>query len=303
METLGQRTGDVGLPLGCQISSGRGGRIAPGSVAGFGRNEWPVSAGLLAFHPDLGIHHPSQTPTTVAVPPTSRAMNVPIPETVIGTPATAVWVVDGVVTVSVPDSAVTVRVEAMPDAVPQTAVVWVVTTVSWMWAATHAASVAGHCHEPATPSWKPRKCATRHEATASVGDHEVPAAAEATSCSNEGRANCSTSALATSWATRASDGAPLNTVCSTPADHEVQPAPPPALEVTPQGAEVSPMLQLQDDEGAMPEFSTSATTAATDGGTAPAVGVVGATPVDGVGEAAAATVGAEALAGAGVAVA
>ena len=106
---------------------------------------------------------------------------------------------------SVPELAVKVSVELVPDAVPQTAVVWVVSTVSWMWAATEAANGAGQRHDPAAASSIPRKCSTRQEATASVGDHEVPAAAAASSLNSAGSADCSVSVLATSWATRASE--------------------------------------------------------------------------------------------------
>ena len=49
-----------------------------------------------------------------------------------------------------------------------------VNVASWMWAATTSASPTGQAHDPAAPSWTPRKWTTRHEATASMGDHEVP---------------------------------------------------------------------------------------------------------------------------------
>jgi hypothetical protein len=57
-------------------------------------------------------------------------MKVPIPETVTGTPAPAVSGVNPLaLTVSVPELAVNVIVELIPDAIPQTAVVSVVVTV------------------------------------------------------------------------------------------------------------------------------------------------------------------------------
>jgi len=118
-------------------------------------------------------------------------MKVPTPETVTEAPATAVRAGDppaGDVTVSVPPPAEKVSTEMAPDLVPHVAVIWVVTMVSWMWAATEVASEAGHCHDPAASSWRPRKCATRQDATASVGDHDVPASALATSLNRVGTA-------------------------------------------------------------------------------------------------------------------
>jgi len=62
------------------------------------------------------------------------------------------------------------------------------------------------------------KCATRHDATASVGDQDDPAAATATSFKRLGTASFSVSALANSWATKARVGEPENTVYSSPPD-------------------------------------------------------------------------------------
>jgi hypothetical protein len=91
----------------------------------------------------------------------------------------------------------------------------------------------------------------------------------------------------------------LNTVCSTPDDHEVQPAAPPALEVTPHDVAVSPRLQLHVDGGTIPAASTWLTRLATDGvgaGVAAGAGVAGgagaATDVAGVDEAGAGGIGA-----------
>jgi hypothetical protein len=62
------------------------------------------------------------------------------------------------------------------------------------------------------------KCATRHVATASVGDHAVPPAADATSFNRLGTASFWVSALANSWATKARVGVPENTLYSRPFD-------------------------------------------------------------------------------------
>ena len=166
-----------------------------------------------------------QTPVSATVPPVPVATKVPMPDTVTGVPAGAVTGTGpaGVATDNAPVGSVKVSVELTPEAVPHTAVVLVMVTVSWIWAATSAASVDGHCHDPAASSWKPRKCTTRHDATASVGDHDVAPAAAATSLTSAGRALYSVSALANSWATRASDGAPEKTVVSTPEAQDVQP--------------------------------------------------------------------------------
>jgi len=64
-----------------------------------------------------------------------------------------------------------------------------VESVSWMLLATNVARVAGHAQVPAASSWIPTKCATRHDATASVGDHEVPPSAAATSLRRSGTAS------------------------------------------------------------------------------------------------------------------
>ena len=50
----------------------------------------------------------------------------------------------------------------------------VVESVSWMLLATNVARADEHVQAPAASSWMPMKWATRHEATASVGDHELP---------------------------------------------------------------------------------------------------------------------------------
>src|ERR1700722_3816899 len=101
------------------------------------------------------------------------------------------------------------------------------------------------------------KYATRHDATASVADHDVPDSAEETLLIRVGTASLSTSALASSWATSASVGEPPKTVCPTPSASEVQPVLAP--EMKPQSVAVSPMLQLQVDPGSIPAASTSAT--------------------------------------------
>jgi hypothetical protein len=67
------------------------------------------------------------------VPPWSTAVKDPIPETVTGVPAATTSGAEpgaGAVTVSVPALPVKVKVEVMPDVVPQVAVVLVVVTVS-----------------------------------------------------------------------------------------------------------------------------------------------------------------------------
>jgi len=87
-----------------------------------------------------------------------------------------------------------------------------------MLAAAVVASAAGHCQVPAERSWNPMKCATRHVATAFVGDHDVPAAAAATSLKRLSMASFWVSALANSWATRARVGEPENTLYSRPFD-------------------------------------------------------------------------------------
>ena len=107
--------------------------------------------------------------------------------------------------------------------------------------------------------WKPMKCSTRQDATASIGDHEVPASAVATSATKLGTASFSVSALASSWATNANVGEPLNTVVAAPAAPDVQPVPMPASGMAPHRAAVFPMLQLQLGPGAIPSASTSAT--------------------------------------------
>ena len=102
----------------------------------------------------------------------------------------------------------------------------------------------------------PRKCSTRHDATASVGDHEVPAAAAATWASRLGTASLSVSALASSWATRASEGEPAKMVFSTPDAQDVHPVAVPVTAITPHCAEVFPALQVQLGPGSMPAAST-----------------------------------------------
>lgn len=186
-------------------------------------------------------------------------------------------------TESVPELAVNVSTELVPDVVPQIAVVWVLAIVSWIWMETELAREAGHCHEPAASSWNPRKCTTRQDATASVGDHEVPAAAVPTSFNSVGTADCSVSALATSWATSSSEGDPANTVRSTPDDHDVQPVAIPTAGVMPHSAAVSPMLQPQVGPGTIPAASTWATNVATEGmGVGVVAGVEATTAVTGV---------------------
>ena len=66
---------------------------------------------------------------------------------------------------------------------------------SWMCAATSAPDAAGHCQVPAASSWNPMYCSTRQDATASVGDHEVPPSAVATSFIKVGTASFCVSAL------------------------------------------------------------------------------------------------------------
>jgi hypothetical protein len=107
------------------------------------------------------------------------------------------------------------------------------------------------------------KYATRHDATASVEDQDVPDSAAETLLIKVGTASLSTSALASSWATRARVGDPPNTVCPTPSAMDVQPVLAP--EMKPQRVSVSPMLQLQVDPGSIPAASTSATNVATGG--------------------------------------
>ncbi len=125
------------------------------------------------------------------------------------------------------------------------------------------------------------KCATRHEATASVGDHDVPAAAAATSFNRLGTASFCVSALASSWATRASVGVPAKMLYSSPPSPYVHPVPIPVI--TPQCVAVLPMLQVQFDPGSIPAASTSDTSDATEGTavgvTAATVGVLEATTV------------------------
>ncbi len=65
-------------------------------------------------------------------------------------------------------------------------------------------------------SWNPMKFSTRQDATASVGDHEVPPSAAATSFIRVGTASFCVSAFASSWATRARLGEPAKTVNSCP---------------------------------------------------------------------------------------
>src|SRR5580700_9829091 len=106
------------------------------------------------------------------------------------------------------------------------------------------------------------KCSTRHDATASMGVQAVPASACATSFMRLGMASFSVSALASSWATRASEGDPEKTVCAAPAAPKVQPVPAPLPGMTPHCVAVSPSVQLQVGPGSTPEASTSATSAA-----------------------------------------
>jgi hypothetical protein len=169
------------------------------------------------------------------------------------------------VTVSVPELAVKARVDESPDVTPQVAVIVVVATVSWMCSATNVASAAGHCQVPAALSWNPRKCSTRQVATASVGDHDVPAAATATWLSRLGTASLSVSALANSWATSARVGEPAKTVFSDPDAQDVQPVAVPDPAMTPHCAEVSPAVQVQFEPGSIPAVSTCATKEAVDG--------------------------------------
>src|SRR5580704_5276331 len=101
------------------------------------------------------------------------------------------------------------------------------------------------------------KCATRHDATASVGDHDVPASAADTSLKRSGTASFWVSALANSCATRARVGEPENTLNSRLFAPEVHPVPAPVI--APQRVAVSSILQLQFDPGSMPAASTAAT--------------------------------------------
>ena len=134
-----------------------------------------------------------------------------------------------------------------------------------MLSATVVASDVEHCQAPADPSWKPKKCSTRHDATASVGDHDVAPAALATSLNRLGTASFWVSALASSCATRANEGVPEKTVYSSPAAPKVHPVPAP--EIGPQWVAVSPILQVQFEPGSIPAASTSATSVATAGWT------------------------------------
>src|ERR1700678_2242605 len=133
-----------------------------------------------------------------------------------------------------------------------------------MLAATKVARATGHCHETAASSWKPKKWTTRQVATASIGDHELPPSAAVTWAIRAGTASFSVSALANSWATRASVGDPANTVVAEPAAPNVQPVPT-LPGIAPHTVEVSPMLQLHVGPGSMPPASTSATRVATEG--------------------------------------
>jgi hypothetical protein len=132
-----------------------------------------------------------------------------------------------------------------------------------MFWATNLASAAGHRQVPAAASWNPMKCTTRQEATASVGDQDVPDSAAETRFIRLGTASRSASALASSWATRASVGEPPKTLYSNPFPPNVQPVLVPGMK--PQCVDVSPMLQLQFDPGSIPAASTSATRVATGG--------------------------------------
>jgi hypothetical protein len=132
--------------------------------------------------------------------------------------------------------------------------------------ATNVATVGEQVQVPAALSWIPRKCSTRHEATASVGDQELPPSVAATSVSRFGTASFCVSALASSCATRERFGEPANTLYSSPLAPKVHPVPDP--EIGPQWAAVSPVLQLQFEPGSMPAASTWATNVATGGATA-----------------------------------
>ena len=132
------------------------------------------------------------------------------------------------------------------------------------------------------------KCSTRHDATASIGDHEVPASAAVTSAIKLGTASFSVSALASSWATNANVGEPLNTVVAAPAAPDVQPVPMPASGMAPQRVAVFPMLQLQPGPGSIPSASTSATRVVT---TAVVVGAAAAAAGAGEGGAAGSVTG------------
>jgi hypothetical protein len=132
-----------------------------------------------------------------------------------------------------------------------------------MLVATNEAKAEGHCQVPAALSGKPMKCSTRHDATASMGDHEVPASAWATVFNRLGTASFSVSALAISWATRARLGVPANTVFASPGAPEVHPVPAPGSGMVPHEEDGSPMLQVQFGPGSIPSASTWATRDAT----------------------------------------
>ena len=106
------------------------------------------------------------------------------------------------------------------------------------------------------------KCTTRHVAAASIVDQDVPASAVATSLIRLGTASFSTSALAISWATRASVGEPLKTVRAAPAAPDVQPVPTlPGM--APHCVAVSPMVHDQVGPGSIPVAPTAPTSSAT----------------------------------------
>src|SRR5580704_1453454 len=109
------------------------------------------------------------------------------------------------------------------------------------------------------------KCTTRQDATASIEDHDVPASAAVTSAIKLGTASFSVSASASSWATRASDGAPVKTVVAAPAAPEVHPVPALSPGITPHSVAVSPICQLQRAPGSIPAASPSATKVAIGG--------------------------------------
>ena len=95
--------------------------------------------------------------------------------------------------------------------------------------ATNVATAGEHVQAPAASSWMPMKWVTRHEATASVGDQELPPSVAATSLKRFGTASFCVSALASSWATRDKFGEPANTVYSSPAAPKVHPVPAPEI--------------------------------------------------------------------------